>query len=77
MEICYDFKKKCIYELLILLLLSTLVGFVLLFALLYLEKIWSLRVNQIGGVLRTGSYVIIVRAQFLCYSQSEGWALLM
>ena len=28
-------------------------------------------------MLRTGSYVIIVRAQFLCYSQSEGWALLM
>ena len=29
------------------------------------------------GVLRTGSYVIIVRAQFLGYSQSEGWALLI
>ena len=28
-------------------------------------------------LLRTGSYVIIVRAQFLYYSQSEGWALSM
>ena len=68
---------KCIYELLILLLLSMLASFVLLIALLYLDKFCSLRVNQIGGVLRTGSYVIVVRAQFLCYSQSEGWALLM
>ena len=68
---------KCIYELLILVLLSMLVSFVLLFALLYLDKICSLRVNQIGGMLRTGSYVIVVGAQFLCYSQSEGWTLLI
>ena len=33
--------------------------------------------NQTGGALLTGSYVIIVRVQFLYNSQSEGWALLM
>ena len=30
-----------------------------------------------SDLLRTGSYVITVRAQFLYYSQSEGCALLM
>ena len=29
---------------------------------------------QTTQLLRTGSYVIIVRAQFPYYSQSEGWA---